>query len=68
MLRTTESKNVLKSVNHKLTLQETFGNDFEFFVMSDPQYGKIDQKMAVTQQNGMKIIILLFINYNIYKL
>ena len=68
MLRTTESKNVLKSENHKLTSQETFGNDFEFFVMSDHQYGKIDQKMAVTQQNGMKIIILLFINYNIYKL
>ena len=44
LLRTSESKNVLKSVNHKLTLPETIGNEFEFFVMSDPQYGKIDQK------------------------
>ena len=44
LLRTSESKNVQKSVGHKLTLSETFGNDFEFFVMSDPQYGKIDQK------------------------
>lgn len=44
LLKITDSKEVLKSVNHKLTLPETFGNDFEFFVISDPQYGKIDQK------------------------
>lgn len=44
LLQKSESKRVLKSVDHKLTLPESFGNEFEFFVISDPQYGKIDQK------------------------